>query len=139
MDYQIAEIFGRNTDWPGNNIKYWRLRTNEYQPQAPKGHDGRWRWLMYDTDFVFGISGGADAYTHNTLEFATAIGGTSWPNPDWSTFLLRNLLINQEFQQNFINRFADLINTTFRSDRLINMITHLTFASSVYPACNRAL
>jgi|LSQX01.1.fsa_nt_gb hypothetical protein len=125
MDYQIAEIFGRNTDWPGNNIKYWRLRTNEYQPQAPKGHDGRWRWLMYDTDFVFGISGGADAYTHNTLEFATAPGGTGWPNPDWSTFLLRNLLINQEFQQNFINRFADLINTTFRSDRLINMITQM--------------
>ena len=34
-DYQISQIFARNTDWPGNNIAYWRLRTNAYQPGDP--------------------------------------------------------------------------------------------------------
>lgn len=48
MDYQIAEIFAGNRDWPDNNIKYWRLRTTEFEPNAPNGQDGRWRWLMFD-------------------------------------------------------------------------------------------
>lgn len=33
-DYMISEIFMANTDWPGNNIKYWRLQTPEYLPEA---------------------------------------------------------------------------------------------------------
>src|SRR5690606_35043493 len=28
MDYTIANIFTDNRDWPGNNIDYWRLRTD---------------------------------------------------------------------------------------------------------------
>jgi hypothetical protein len=53
MDYFIAEIFARNTDWPGNNIACWRLRV-PYSPDLPYGHDGRWRWLMFDVEHGFG-------------------------------------------------------------------------------------
>jgi hypothetical protein len=45
IDYQIGQIFIDNWDWPGNNLKWWRPRTE----------DGRWRWLLYDTDFGLGI------------------------------------------------------------------------------------
>lgn len=121
-DYQIAQIFSRNTDWPGNNIAYWRLRTNAYQPGAPLGHDGRWRWMMFDTDFGFGLEGGPTAYAHNTLAFATEPGGVAWPNPDWSTFLLRSLLTNDTFRQHFITRFADLLNTVFLPQRVVSII-----------------
>jgi hypothetical protein len=124
-DYQIAHIFARNTDWPGNNIEFWRLKTGSYQPNAPYGHDGRWRWLLFDTDFGFGFTGGPVAYTHDTLAFATQPGGTVWPNPDWSTFVLRELLANQEFRQYFISRFADLLNTAFLPSRTVSIITAL--------------
>ena len=113
IDYQIANIFSRNTDWPGNNVDYWRLRTSDYMPDAPYGHDGRLRWLLYDTDFGFGLWGGSKSWEHNTLDFATQAGNTGWPNPDWGTFFLRNLLKNQEFRYQFINRFSDLLNTSF--------------------------
>ena len=125
VDYQVAQIFARNTDWPGNNIEYWRLRTDSYQPGASSGHDGRWRWLMFDTDFAFGLEGGPAAYQHDTLAFAMQPGGTGYPNPDWSTFLLRELLANQEFRHYFITRFADLMNTTFLPDRMAAIITGL--------------
>jgi hypothetical protein len=113
LDFQIAHIFSRNTDWPGNNVDYWRLRTENYIPDAPYGHDGRLRWLLYDTDFGFGLWGGSKSWEHNTLDFATQEGNTGWPNPDWGTFLLRSLLKNQMFSYQFINRFSDLLNTSF--------------------------
>jgi hypothetical protein len=123
MDYQIAQIFAGNRDWPGNNIDYWRYQADGYQPDAPYGHDGRWRWLMYDTEFSFGIYGvGAD---HNTLALATATNGSSWPNPPWSTLLLRRLLNNQTFRNQFINRFADQMNTAFRPERIRHVIDEM--------------
>lgn len=103
-DYVIAEIFARNTDWPVNNIKWWRKRT-PYDPDAPRGHDGRWRWLMYDVDFGYGMSGGPTAYTHNTLIHAKNNGDVG--------ILLRNMWPNTNYRHYFINRYADLMNTCF--------------------------
>ncbi len=122
IDYQIANIYANNTDWPGNNIDFWRLRTNAYIPDSPYGHDGRWRWLLYDTDFGFSLRGGHQAYKFNTLAFATEEDGTGWPNPPWSTFLLRSFLENQEFRSSFINRFADQLNTGLSSERAERII-----------------
>ncbi len=53
LDYISTQAFIRNIDWPGNNNDYWRLQT-EYDPDAPPGHDGRWRWMLVDTDAAFG-------------------------------------------------------------------------------------
>lgn len=124
IDYQITEIYVGNEDWPANNIKYFRKNTQEYEPDAPYGHDGRWRWLLYDTDFGFGLYD-SQGYTHNGLSLATETNGTDLPNPLWSTLFLRSLLENQEFKNNFINRYADLLNTAFLPDRLTGLIDGL--------------
>ncbi|MGY6559026.1 MAG: CotH kinase family protein [Nitritalea sp.] len=121
IDYQVANIFSANTDWPGNNIRFWRKKS-EFVRGAPAGHDGRWRWLMYDTDFGFGLREEAD---HNTLAFATQPGGTSWPNQDWSTLVLRKLLENNEFKTEFVLRYADLLNTAFLPQRAIDLIDQM--------------
>ena len=123
-DYHIANIYFRNTDWPGNNIDFWRKRTSGPQDGARSGHDGRWRWLLYDTDFGFNLNyhyvqGHDVREQHNTLSFAINGANTSWPNPDWSVQMLRGTLRNASFRQNFINRFADLLNTAFSPDRVI--------------------
>ncbi|TVQ92247.1 MAG: T9SS C-terminal target domain-containing protein [Bacteroidetes bacterium] len=131
IDYQIANIYAANTDWPGNNVDYWRKRTNTYVPNSPYGHDGRWRWLAFDMDFGFAFIHGTPSSNHNTLAFATEAGNTDWPNPDWSTFLLRNLLLNETFRHQFINRFADLINTAFLPVRINSVIDE--FQSVIQP------
>ncbi len=105
MNYQIAQIFFDNQD-AGGNIKFWR-------PQTPTG---RWRWILYDTDWGFGLHS-SKAYKKNSLAFHTEPNGPSWPNPPWSTFILRNLLKNEVFEKQFINRFADHLNTTFAEER----------------------
>jgi len=111
--YQVSEIYFDNTDWPGSNIKYWRERVP----------GGKWRWFLFDTDFGFGLYD--EGYLHNTLEFAIEPNGPGWPNPPWSTFLLRKLLENEEFTFNFINRYADLLNSNFISDSVVNLINNM--------------
>jgi hypothetical protein len=117
-DYYISQIFINNTDWPGGNIRYFRKRI-PYNPLAPKGHDGRWRWIMFDTDFGFGRVG---QISFNTLAFATSPTQTNWANYPESTVILRSLLENEAYKSRFVNRFADLLNTTFETGRIITLI-----------------
>ena len=125
IDNNVSQIYFNNTDWPGNNNDWWRSRTDSYEPGAPYGHDGRWRWMLYDTDFGFGHSGG---YTANTLEFATDDSKSGWPNPHWSTYLLRKLLENETFRTDFVNRYADLMNTAFLPERVVGVIDEMQAA-----------
>jgi hypothetical protein len=115
MDYMCAEIYFGNTDWPGNNIKFWKSRT----PGA------RWRWILYDTDFGFGLYD-ADGVHHNTLAFALDPAGSAWPNPPASTFLFRRLVENPGFRNRFINRAADHLNSTFDKNRVRSVIDSLS-------------
>jgi hypothetical protein len=114
--YQVFQIYIDNQDWPGNNIKFWK----------PK-NTGKWRWILYDTDFGFGIWD-QYAYQNNTLEFATATNGPSWPNPPWSTLLLRKLLNNYQFKNAFINCYADFANTIFKPAIVVNKINSVSSA-----------
>lgn len=129
-DFQLAHIFVMNTDWPGNNSLYWRYLRQGYEPGAGKS-DGRWRWVMLDTDFGFGLNffyvpGVNEGPAHNTLAFATASDGPNWPNPPWSTLILRRLLQNHNYRNHFINRFCDLLNTTFREEHVIHVIDSIS-------------
>ncbi|GAB5535914.1 MAG: hypothetical protein Rubg2KO_21630 [Rubricoccaceae bacterium] len=111
LNYQVAEIYSANADWPGNNMKLWRPRTP----------DGRWRWMFFDLDFGFG--GNAEGMSgSNTLALATAPNGPDWPNPPRSTYLFRKLLENDGFRHAFIQRMAAHINTTFAPARAIALI-----------------
>jgi len=140
IDYQAANIFFRNTDWPGNNSSHWRYNASAEVPAAwspadwsryagpePSALDGRWRWMVFDTDFGFGLNfdyvnnsrsfGGNDA-SHNTLAFALQANGPGWPNPEYSTRFLRSLTLNPTFRARFVNRFADLLNSAFHPNHV---------------------
>lgn len=123
IDYQITHIFFANTDWPGNNQVLWKYNNSDgkYNPNAPKGQDGRWRWAIKDTDFGFGLSYGGQV-NHDTLAYASTEGRGFDAAPAWSVFLLKTLLENDNFRNKFINRFADHLNTTFVSERMNKMI-----------------
>jgi hypothetical protein len=114
ISYMVSEIYFDNTDWPGNNIKFWRSQSQS----------GKWRWIMYDTDFGFGLYR-QNGFQNNSLEAATATNGPDWPNPPWSTLLLRKLLNNTDFKNSFINRYADYANSIFNADTVIKTIQKL--------------
>ena len=114
IDYNITEIFIDNYDWPGNNQKFWRSNNPP----------GKWRWVLYDLDHGFNFDN-VTGWDRNSLSAATTDKGKPWPNPPYSTFLFRNLLSNEKFKRQFINRFADLLNTTFCTERTLQYIDSL--------------
>jgi len=113
MDYQIAQIYFDNRD-AGGNIKFWR----------PQTAGGRWRWILYDTDWGFGLHN-KKAYENNSLEFHTEADGPAWPNPSWSTLILRKLLENPDFEERFIVKFTDYLNTSFAPETVLAKIDEI--------------
>ena len=110
--YYAYEMYINNRDWPGNNLKYWRERTE----------NGKWRWLVFDTDFGFNLYGSQE---HNEDPFPFALSDNpeqGWPNPNWSTLIMRRLLENPVIQNKFINLFADLLNTNLQTNRVVSII-----------------
>ena len=77
---------------------------------------------MYDTDFGFGPFWNISNYHEDTLSFALEPDGPGWPNPAWSTLLFRKLTTNIGFRNQFINRYADELNTRFLPNNVINHI-----------------
>ncbi|HEX9059619.1 MAG TPA: CotH kinase family protein, partial [Clostridia bacterium] len=125
IDYNITQIYVGNTDWPGNNVSIWRYKTDDgkYHPEAPYGQDGRWRWFIKDADYGFGIWGKSPS--HDTLGFALGDfveEGNEYANNPGAVFLLKTLLNNDEFRNEFISRFADQINTSFEAKRVSRRI-----------------
>ncbi len=118
LDYYSAQVYYGNNDWPHNNIDFWRSRV-PFDPDAPKGQDGRWRWLLFDVDRSLGHETGPE---FNMITWITQpeINGQKWPN---KTFL--NLLENDQFKRDFINRVADHLNTTFQPERVKQIIDSL--------------
>jgi hypothetical protein len=122
IDYYVSQIYFNNSDWPGKNVLYWRKMVDEgaVESDPAYGHDGKWRWMIIDTDFGFRDP------ERNALFEATRDDGTQWYNQPWSTFLARSLLQNQDFRIAFINRFADHLNTTFREDVVLDKVNTFT-------------
>ncbi|GAB5407743.1 MAG: hypothetical protein BalsKO_01080 [Balneolaceae bacterium] len=123
IDYMAAQIYYANTDWPGNNIKYWRDGKN----------NGKWRWIMYDTDFGFNHFNGGNHDSslgswenHNTLRFALLSNRNNWPTYPWSTLIFRKFVQNEEFTDKFANRMSDLMNTSFNSQHINAVIDSLS-------------
>ncbi|RKG98539.1 CotH kinase family protein [Corallococcus carmarthensis] len=109
IDYQVAQLYLGNEDWPENNVKFWRLRTKQTAPDAPYGQDGRWRWLVYDLDFAL-RSGPAFDSLGRVLEDPSLEA--------WSVVLLRGLLQAPEFKARFVERFRWHIEHTFAEERV---------------------
>ena len=113
LDYMAAQIYFANQDGPGHNSKFWR----------PRSPEGRYRWLLYDTDHSFGLllfvptlGFAPEAYRNNTLAYYREAHGPGWPNPPESTFLFRKVLENSGFRNDFVNSLADHLNTVFAAE-----------------------
>jgi len=102
IDYQIIEIFIGNQDWLNNNIKFWR----------PKLPGGKWKWILWDTEYGLGTNKNYPVGEPNFNFFTMAMSWGGWGNDDY-TWLLRNLMENSEFKNKFITRTLDLLNTIY--------------------------
>ncbi len=100
-DYFIFETAINNSDWGHNNLKLWR----------DQGTEGKWRYLAFDFDVGLGGRGWTTA---DDFYFGAKMEQYGDENPHFTIF--KKLLTNADYKNHFINRYCDLLNTTFRPE-----------------------
>ncbi|MFC1550283.1 lamin tail domain-containing protein [Candidatus Neomarinimicrobiota bacterium] len=117
INYQIAEIYCDNINWLNTNVRWWREKTKH----------SKWRWILVDMDWGFGtvFPNFTSSYETNSLLLATSAPGTRSAAEPWTTLIFRKLLENSDFRDEFIQRFAGYLNTTFASERVVGIVDSL--------------
>ena len=118
MDYVTVETYINNNDWANgssNNWMAWHSRT--VNPDLPKA-DGKWRFILYDTEFSTGLYGSAQTQCGYDLLNKMSAGDEDFNIPN----IVRNLCKNDEFRQQFYDNYLHIMETCFNSD-LVNQKT----------------
>jgi len=109
LDYAASILYFAYSDWPWNNVKCWR----------PKTDTGRWKWMLYDTDYGFHCG-------HFESWWNTFDEMRNQDNKDTGTTLLFfKLMDNENCRKYFINRYADLLNTVFSPGYVVQRINEM--------------
>ena len=119
FDFIIAHVFVGNRDSISNNARWWR------EPGGPDAlgagtRDGRWRWLISDFD---NSGGGVGRYHASYDVFPDRLPSGAEPSyRDGIPFLFDRTMENEALRNRFLNRFADHLNTTFDSERTVEVL-----------------
>ncbi len=103
-DLMAINIFVVNTDWPHNNMKWWREQ------------GGRWNYFLLDLDAtssLFSYNGPSKRQLERVV----------YDSLTMNALLFREMLRNTDYRDAFISRYADLMNYTFRYERMDTLIS----------------
>ncbi len=112
VDYIVLNSYVVTSDWLNWNTAWWR-------GMDPAGDKKRWRYALWDNDATFGhyinYTGIPD-----TSPNADPCDPESLPDPGGQGHvpIVNALMTNPTFKQYYINRFVDLMNTTFKCDTM---------------------
>ena len=112
----VMNMYFNNLDYPGNNNVMWR----------PRAEGGRWRWIAKDLDYTMGLydgsAGASGGYDHQIIAQWYDPGnwnyhkGANFSITSQSTKFFRQLMDNEDFAREFIDRFCiymgDFLNNT---------------------------
>ena len=130
IQYIVAQTYINNIDWPQNNTKVWRSRNNELDLKEGNYEDGKWRWMLFDTDHSF------NDYESVRLEYIldpnTSLEhideSAMWAytkDREWSFILIQNLFKNEEFRNEFLQTFNYYLDTIFASENVVEKINEM--------------
>ncbi len=104
-DYIIGESWMANTDWPFNNIKIYRSDKTDY----------KWRFCLVDMELALAPNGWNDCY----FDHIRYMMDSDTANPYINIWLKG--IQNGRFRNYIINRFADVMNTSYRKERILSI------------------
>ncbi len=117
IDWLCTNIYVANTDTKplGGNVFTWK--STESGPLL--WQDGRWRWMLYDTDNSFGagmeISAERPAWAIDSFVDHPAYSPAGFlDSPPMNT-----LMANEDFRRRFVITFQDMANENFRPETVL--------------------
>ena len=121
LTYHAVQIYVDNSDWSYNNFSAYRYFGEDahYLHDGLSTADGKWRWLIYDTDFAFKLYDNSPTAT--TLgrilgqENFYAESGVSW-------LFSAVIYTGKDQRANFITIMCDLMNWHFSPEKIENVV-----------------
>ena len=119
IDYCIFNTYIVNSDWISWNTMWWRGRN-------PNGERTKWTYSLWDQDNVFGLGQNYSGWptTNYTADPCDLQSVFSNAGPQMGTMdILTKLMLNDDFKNAYINRYADLMNTVLDCDTVQGVLS----------------
>jgi hypothetical protein len=117
VDYVVLNSYVVCSDWLNWNVGWWRGLN-------PEGSHKKWAYILWDEDATFGhyinYTGIPAQSPYVSPCFPEDLGGGS--DPEGHIAVLNKLRENPEFDQYYISRYIDLLNTTFNNEYMIGLL-----------------
>jgi hypothetical protein len=118
VDYVILNSYVVCSDWLNWNVGWWRGLN-------PDGSHRKWAYILWDEDATFG-----HYINYTGIPAQSPYVSPCFPenldnpgsDPEGHISVLNKLRTNTEFDQYYISRYIDLLNTTFNNDYMIGLL-----------------
>lgn len=133
LTYYALNSYIGNGDWPNNNYKVFRYQSGSVPMSDQAPYDGKWRYMLYDTDFAFGLYGNDFMTQHIQQLFKEDFFGT-FPE-DWRadvhdqgdmyykrSDLLIALCKREDIRDRFISIVCDMAGYYFNAERTADFL-----------------
>jgi hypothetical protein len=118
VDYIIINSYVVCSDWMNWNVAWWRGLN-------PDGDHRKWAYTLWDEDATFGhyinYTGIPAQSPYVSPCFPEGLI-QPWQDPEGHIALLNKLRENPDFEQYYVSRYIDLLNTCFTNDYMINLL-----------------
>jgi len=126
-DFCALQFYIRNEDGPfhNNNWQMWRVRVPG-QDDSPMA-DGKWRMMLYDTDYSSGVYDNGSTYYDNNIAYVINNSDEYYSSDDrLPALLFLSLIENEEFRDEFIDAACDIRNLFYERSRMGALLDEMT-------------
>ena len=114
MDYISTEIYINNADWGKPNMAMWK---SEKTDSGSTYADGKWRFVLFDTEFSSGIYGNTPASDDSFMKLMES--------DCFLADLFNGAMDNEGFRKQFYDTFMDIADNNFNAGKVSAEIDRL--------------
>ncbi len=113
LDNYAYNIYVNNYDWPQNNYKCYRYYAAEGEEYGSGSTDGRWRFLLHDTDYCMGLyEQDVTAAGYNNIRHIMT------KDDERYSPLFTNLMAREDCRNYFLAKITELMNGVLSSENI---------------------
>ncbi len=122
IKYIAVNVYANNRDWPHNNVRAWKYTGTA---NSKYGQDGKWRFILKDIDYSWGIINSPGATENVIAEETSHSEDVLCGRAGEISAAFASLMQNAQFRKDFLEFMDEMINNYFSEETACAMITEM--------------